>query len=447
MKRIILDHFRRWWWILALGSVFAFVQGWFIADNAKYAFEFWILLLALWTGANLLSLDLRHGVVRAVAVLPLTARQIGRSWWLATVAIPAIALAALLFWGAGMFYHFHPGRVFPADRLVMASLFTLLWLGSLFTMIFPTPGFFGNGWERARTYFFSVLSMMMILPGMVFFQDASKKPFKFAIFLGVGALLTIAGWFRAERLVLGRASFRLAALQCKAPRGRHQAPDGVGGIPFLISTTFVRTFLNGMAMVALMLLVMALQGGVNSHVIEIQTSIFPFLLFFLIYLQFTPVLRLLRFLRTLPISATRLAAVMIAIAILPFIALAPLVAGVAWLALGTPATITVLKSYTFILAPASLCIFFAVWQGAGIQAYALLLFTMFGFQQVPLWLQVFFHYPEVPFSLTGKIVALCVLLAFLLTRRALMHSSHAYRIQANPFGQSPMGRGQVRPCV
>ena len=80
MKRLIFDHFRRWRWILALGSVFAFAQGWFIASSAAYTFEFWVLLLALWTGANLLTFDLQRGVIRAVAVLPLTARQIGRSW-------------------------------------------------------------------------------------------------------------------------------------------------------------------------------------------------------------------------------------------------------------------------------------------------------------------------------------------------------------------------------
>jgi lysylphosphatidylglycerol synthetase-like protein (DUF2156 family) len=150
----------------------------------------------------------------------------------------------------------------------------------------------------------------------------------------------------------------------------------------------------------------------------------------------------LRFLRTLPVSATRLAVVMVATGILPLIALGAVVTGVAWLTIGTAAAITVSKSYMFILAPASLCVFFAVWRGAGMQTYALLLFTMFSFFMVPLWLQAFFHHREIPFSLTGTITVVCILLAFLLTRRALMHSSHAYRIQAGPFGNLPWATGR-----
>ena len=150
MKRLILDHFRRWWWVLALVAVLEFGLGWFIASRPEDNFEFWGLMLAMWTGAILLSFDLRRGVVRAVAPLPLTARQIGRSWWLATVAIPAIALAALLFSGAGTFYHFHPDQAFPADRLALASLFNLVWLGTVFTCYLQRHARPYRSWRDAR---------------------------------------------------------------------------------------------------------------------------------------------------------------------------------------------------------------------------------------------------------------------------------------------------------
>lgn len=154
------------------------------------------------------------------------------------------------------------------------------------------------------------------------------------------------------------------------------------------------------------------------------------------------VLRQQRFLRTLPISATRLAAVMLSIVILPLVALGALAAGGAGLALGTPAGLTVLNSYTFILAPGSLCVFFAVWRGDGMQAYALLLVTMFGLQQVQLRLQTAFHYLELPFSLCGSIAAIGVLLAFVLTRCALLRSSRTYRVQAKPFGDIALAMGR-----
>jgi hypothetical protein len=304
---------------------------------------------------------------------------------------------------------------------------------------------FGNWRERICASIFAWLSVAMLFGGMLTLQDSTKQPFKFAVYLGVGALLIVAGWIRAERFVLGRASFRLPALRCKSPGAQYRAPGGYGGIPYLISTSFVRMFLYVASMIALMALLMLWQGQAIPQYVAIVTfagtSCFMACGFILVF-QLLPVLRQLRLLRTLPISATRLATLMFVIVVLPLIALGTLATGVAGLALGTQAAITFLKSYTLILAPASLCVFFAVWRGDGMPAYALLVITMFGFQQATLRLQMFFHYPEMPFSLIGSIVVICVLLAFLLTRRALMHSSHAYRVQANPFGTFAWGTGR-----
>jgi uncharacterized membrane protein (UPF0136 family) len=491
MNRLIFDYFRRWSWLLALVSVLEFGLGWFIANRPEDPFEFWGLLLAMWTGANLLSFDLKRGVIRAVTVLPLTARQIGRSWWLATVAIPAIVLAALLYLGAGTFYHFHPDKVIPADRLAIVSLLNVAWLGTMFNCVFATLSFHGKRWELALSSFISGLSVMMLFGGMLLCQNASKSPLKSSILLGVGALLTVASWFRAREFVPGLASFRLVAppykdargqpgaaeeslrrlkalrppatawlglrrplFDCyirwlermagKNPRGEHHAPEGRGGIPLLINTTFVRTFLTLVAMVALMALIWHWQRqkmpqDMNMTFLAQMGSFMS--CFFIFFLQPMPILRHLRFLRTLPISATSLAVVMVATGILPLIALGAVVTGVAWLAIGTAAAITLLKCYTFILAPASLCVFFTVWRGAGMQAYALLLVTMFGFFMAPLWLRTSFHHREIPFSLTGTIAAICVLLAFLLSRCVLLHSSHAYRVQAGPSGNLPWATG------
>jgi len=454
MKRLMLDYFRRWAWMLALGGMLEFGLGWFIANRPEDNFEFWGLMLALWTGANLLSFDLRRGVVRAVAPLPLTARQIGRSWWLATVAIPTIALAALLFAGAGTFYHFQPSKVFPVGRLALASIIYLMWLGAISCGTFSaTRGSYGSWRKFASTGVFSLLSGAMILGGMMYFQDASKHSFKCALLLGVGGLLTVVSWFRAEQFSLGRAEpfnpgragIRLTPQPATNRSTYHRPLEGYGGIPFLISTGFVRIFLYVAAMLALMALLQQWQGRAMPGYVSISTFAAMGSLMscgFIIVVQFLPVLRQLRYLRTLPISATRLAATMLAIVILPLIALGALVAGGTGLVLGAPADLTVLKSYTFILAPASLCVFFAVWRGDGIQTYVLLAITLFGLQLVQLRLQMAFHYLEPPFSLCGTIAAICILLAFLLTRCALMRSSHTYRVQANPFGDILVGMGR-----
>jgi uncharacterized membrane protein YfcA len=83
---------------------------------------------------------------------------------------------------------------------------------------------------------------------------------------------------------------------------------------------------------------------------------------------------------------------------------------------------------------------FAVWRSDEKGVYALLLLAMIGFLLGFMRLQT--HYPEHPFNLIGPVVGICLLLAFLLMRRTLLHSSHAHRLQANAGGNLPWGAGR-----
>ncbi len=450
MNRLIFDYFRRWWWLLASGGAFQFKIGWSISAKADYPFEFWVFMVALWMGARLLNFDLQRGVARTVVSLPLTARQIGRSWWVATIPIPAVVLAGLLFLGAWAFHCFHPANLFPAERLGLASLFVLPWLGTTFTSIYGlNQDIFGTPQQRISTMFFSWLSVILLFGGMLTLQNASKQPLKFCLYMGLGALLIWAGWFRAERFVIGRASFRLPAGRQKNPLAGVRLPGGYGGIPFLISVTFSRAFLMGLAIAGLMVLMTAWEGlGVSrqqSIAMLAMMGSFMTCWFFVIF-HLIQLVRQLRFLRTLPISPTRLAAVMILLAILPLVALGILLAAVAWPAVGSAASVAVLKSYIYILAPAAVCAIFVVWLGAATQTYLWTYLILFGFLMAPLWLRRHLFFPEITFSQTAGFVAACVLPAFLLVRRSLMRSSRAYRIfpggQANPFGGLGWGLGK-----
>jgi hypothetical protein len=496
MNRLILDYLRRWWWVLALCGALEFGLGW--ATTSLPEQNVWLppgMFLAMAMSVNLVSFDLRRGVLRAVAVLPLTGRQIGLSWWLATVPIPAIALAAGLFLGAGTCCHFHPNQIFPANRLALAALFNVGWLSCGFTCIFPSPDFFEKGWRVARGCFFGLLSMMVLFGGMWYFRDAHVKPFKCALLLGIGALLTVEGWYRADRFLPGRAVFPVAMPQGKYPRGQafvvedslrqleamrppatasrfrrrmfdgymrrmeamaggsprgvHHAPSGCGGMAFLIRSTFFRGFLYLAGMAALLALLSRWQrqmmppgmaGGMDVMLIARMGSFMS--CWFINFYSLMPVLPHLRFLRTLPVSATGLAGVMIGIVVLPLLAVGALVAAVAALSVGTPLAVTVLKNYTFMLVPGALCVFFAVWRGIGVPTGALVLASLFGFFLAPIWLNGYFHQPEIPLVQTGAFVAACVLLAFLLTRRALLRGSRAYRIQASPISQHPWFPGR-----
>jgi hypothetical protein len=463
MKRLMLDHYRRWWRVLALGAALEFGLGFTIAADPKLPFEFWAFLLALWTGATLLSFDLKNGALRALAPLPLTSRQIGRGWWLATVPIPAMVLAALLFSGAAAYCHIDPSRAFPTERLALASFFTLVWLGISFTLIFnATRVFFGSPWAFIGNSFISILTVAAFFSSMAFATNASKSPLKSTILLGLGAILTAVGWLRAEQFELGRAGVylgragqidlgrpirsgpHLTPLQTKIQPGHHLAPRGYGGMPFLLSSTFVSAFLNLVAMVALMALVWLYQDQAMSRSLNMVKELVPVGSFmcgwFIMFTRFMPHLRQLRFLRTLPVSATRLALVMLATVLLPLIAVGTVAAGVAGLFLGTPEAFSVLNSFTLVLAPTALCMSFAVWRSDEKGVYALLLLAMIGFLLGFMRLQT--HYPEHPFNLIGPVVGICLLLAFLLMRRTLLHSSHAHRLQANAGGNLPWGAGR-----
>src|SRR3974377_1692813 len=118
MTRLILDHYRRWLPVLFLSAAAEVGLGWLIATGPEYTFEFWTFCLALWSGAVLLSFDFQRGLLRPLAVLPVTGPQLGRTWWAATVLIPAIALAPLMFAGAAACCHFRPGHTLPVARLV-----------------------------------------------------------------------------------------------------------------------------------------------------------------------------------------------------------------------------------------------------------------------------------------------------------------------------------------
>lgn len=462
MRRLMLDYFRRWWWVLALAGLGEFWLGWRIANRPQDPIEFFVLLATMWAGASPLSFDFRGGALRPIAVLPLAARDIGRGWWLATVPIPAVALTALLFLGAGACCLHHPGLPLPAERLGMMSLFTIAWLGLQFTLAFSalhgvgrTPG------EFVRIGLINLLSMLMLFGSMLVCQGAASSPLRAAFILGGGGLLTVVGWFRAEqfepgragqaplgglrRLVRGRPDVSPAPPGPRTPPGQFQPTAGYGGVPFLLWTMFVRIFLLIAALAGVMTLIWLLQRLVTPQ----HTSLVAFAQMenfmagaFAVVFQLLPVARHLRLLRTLPISTTRLAAVMMAMTVLPPLTLGVVAAGVAGLALGTPTALMVLNFCIFNLAPVALCVSVILWRGDERLAYVLLCLNLFGSQVVYAGLEMSLRSLAVPLTVVGPIAAVGVLASFLLAWLALSRGSRAYRVRAIPLEGSPWGLGR-----
>ena len=113
MKLIILDYFRRWW--LALAAIFiAYVVfqvisirdtnsqiasegvGATVNHTVAFVHNIFVFQVVMWLGF-LSMFDLQRGGVRTLTILPLTAKQIGRALWLASVLLPALALLVIGF--------------------------------------------------------------------------------------------------------------------------------------------------------------------------------------------------------------------------------------------------------------------------------------------------------------------------------------------------------------
>jgi hypothetical protein len=277
-------------------------------------------------------------------------------------------------------------------------------------------------------------------------QGAAKSPIKCVLLLGLGGFLTVVGWVDAERLDLGRGvqfyrgrpelpavgrqRFQLTPLELKSLPNQPQPEAGAGGIPFFILSRVRRMLSLIGAMSVLGTLILIWRGspmpGHNGVVVFAGTWSLMSCGVLMVF-QLIPALRQLRLLRTLPVSLFGLAGALMAIMLVPLIALGAASAAVAGVALGPPAALTLLTSYTFQLVPASLAIFLAVWLGDGKPGYAVLIALLFGSQQLQLRLQAYLHVLELPLSLAAAIAAGCVLLALLLTPWALRSSRHAYR--------------------
>ena len=167
MKRIILDYFRRWWLVLTaiLIAYFAF-QAFSIHENSSQTsddqivasvqhtintihntFIFPILMVL----GFLLMLDIQRGLARVLTSMPVTTRQIGRAWWMASVALPAMALGVIgLF--ALLLFASRTNAMISLENYLMGWILATLYLGAIFgALTFMTTTIPDTFADRIRT--------------------------------------------------------------------------------------------------------------------------------------------------------------------------------------------------------------------------------------------------------------------------------------------------------
>jgi hypothetical protein len=422
MKQIIIDYFWRKWWIivpLLLAEIFVVRLSGSTMGLDVYA----ILLLAVFLGPVLLSYDLQRGFTRVLMTLPVTGRQIGRAWWLSTVGLPSLLLAA-----ATVLSTIVPIEGGQTGLLFLNWLMQFLFLGFLFCLLSFLPGSYHGSWpERIRGGFFGTLWGLSFSGGFWLFHGFSwSHPLNAEIFMAATAVLTIVGWFRAERMVVQRGSFRLGAEVVRPRSAQYKAPAGFGGLPFLWQRLLLRLGWFGVGLVGWALGTIVLIGFMEGwspesfrHFLKNMTPMLGMWSLIFVYLYLVlPTMTHLRFLRTLPISTSVLAGTIVL-----FPVGSVLIFGLVGTLLGGGARIW--ASCLMSVVAIALLVPFCLWKGSGKGTYL----TLLGFVMVSAMSRVLFDSIQIPLMAAILVSLPIIAIAWEVTRRLLGSSSKAYHVR------------------
>jgi hypothetical protein len=455
MKRIVLDHFRRWWLVLAavLIADFAF-QSISIRENNSQTSDdpsitavhlmnntihnIFIMQAVMWLGF-LLLMDMQRGLSRVLTSMPVTTRQIGRAWWLASVAFPAFALGAIGLLAILIFSGGTNPTTFSENYLT-GWILIVLYLGAIFgAQTFMATTIPDTFMDKTRTLLPNLLFPLVIM-GLFFVQIETLTTAKTVLIFAAYAILSVLGWFRAERMVLQRANFRTAAQRSRNRPTQHKIPQGSGGLPYLAQKMFFQITLIGFAIVSWMTLWMSpfhLSGGQN-HSQQIASMIvfsgsIPYI--FILSFRISLFVIQLRFLRTLPISPSALAATLLLTPIYSIAAVGMSVTILASFMAGEAVISLAANGFLMLGAKTAVLVSLIVWRGLDSLTYLIIFLLAISGSLVSLGMTQIFHLtktPEYPLWICLTIFLLCVAVSFALTQRLLAKSSSAYRVRIMP---------------
>ena len=269
---------------------------------------------------------------------------------------------------------------------------------------------------------------------MWLFGMVSRNSIRTAGVITLGVVLTAVGWFMAEQLVAGRAAYRPGNQTSGRRPGRVPLQQGYGGIPRLMISTSTRALLFGLGMIVVMGLVFFLQGGpkydwAGAIKAMLGMGFFPF--WFVTFVTLLPAFLQTRLLRSLPISATKLAAVMIGIVLLPLVILGCLIACVIGATLGMQTVVSFAGTYLLTIPMATLCVVLMFTLGNGMLGFLTMMFLLIATQSAWIFYQ---SYNKVGLGTATEIIGVCVVICFFAVRQCLLRGSKPYRIQATAFG-------------
>ena len=456
MKTIVIDHIRRWWWLWLFSCVGC---GWIVGFGRPLKPDLsnaWFPV-AMYLGVVQLSQDLQRGdVLHVLRAMPVSAKQIGRAWWWASVGVPALVLALItgLMFACSSFFGSQPVSLIAGFNFWLSNA---LLLGALFFFEsgMPALGSLKTRTPRGWGCLFSLLFGASFFVMIYFYRLFPAQTTSWDCFVAVASILTVAGWFRAEmfareqlgNIIRPRDHFRNLARSFPGMNLKStHSMNGRGGLRFLFQTQFVNLALMGLSMVVIgggvMILTSVLTGAlkgnemlVNTITIGFTTQIFAWLICW----QTVRAALHLRCLRTLPVTTMKLAGVFIlapATAMLVIFCFASLVFA-AIFPNASVSPLAMLRAGSLLqIALALTVVPLVVWRGFDLFGFVVVMLVVIGGPISSIFVKK--HFPT---AANLAVSLLVVFGCFLVTKLLLERSSTTYRPRRNQFAGRQFGVG------
>jgi hypothetical protein len=389
--------------------------------------------------------------------MPVTARQVGRAWWWASVGLPGVVMAVIIgcVFGSASAFGSRPISLLACFNFWLTNA---LLFGPLFYFLtgLPPAGSAMGGRFTGRGCLFSLLFVGSTFTMLYFYRLFPPPTTRWIVFVAVASLLTVAGWFRAEAFAREHLETNARRLAGSANAVRFlrsvgsdplRGTEGYGGLRFLFRTVFDWMVLVGVLMVVVMggamIVLQLLTRAFTDNQLPVDTTtifVTTQALFWLICWQTTKTALHLRFLRTLPVSTTKLAGVLIlapVAAMLVVFGFASLVFALFFPALRV-SPLTLLRGGCLPeIALATFVVPLVVRRGMDLLSAAIVLVVLVGGSISALLLK-----EHLSILVSGAVSTLFVFGCLLLTKLFLERSSEAYRPRKNQFADKQWGTGR-----
>ena len=379
-------------------------------------------------------MDLQRGLARTLTTLPVSTKKIGRALWLASVAVPTAALTVIGFL-ALLVFSIGAKTTLPFGGYLFNCVLAAPTLGAMFgAMTFSTTAIPETFTDRIRATFSNIFMMLPIF-GIIFSDKKTMNPtVMILIFTGLTSL-TIIGWFRAEDLVLNRAGFRPVARHPRIRPAQYETPKSFGGIPFLITKTVSQVIFMYVWIAAVMLVMPMFITGHRTfqESIKLNANGYNLVIFSAWAVGIFQVMHMLiqlRLLRTLPISTTKLAALLVFLPITSLTLLALILGTLFSPFIGEPKALEVAATFLTPMTIVAIGIPLVFWLGLERHTMILIGVVFFLSATLPIW----FGLDKIPLPVRFAVTAIFVATSFFVTKHLLPRSNKAYRNQLANLG-------------